>query len=89
MRTYKVWSDTYGQHEEDGHELDADTPQQAVETWARWFDDGVGDLEIINGKPATVSVKALDTGHVSTWFVHGESVAVYTAKLRVSDGVTP
>ena len=89
MRKYKVWSETYGQREDDGHEVESDTPQQAVETWARWFDTRIGDLEIINGKPATVAVKAIDTGHVSVWFVHGEAVPVYTAKLRVSDGVTP
>lgn len=89
MRKFNVWSETYGQREEDGREIEADTPQQAVEKWARWFDDGVGDLEIINGKPATVSVKAIDTGHVSVWFVHGEAVPVYTAKLRVSDGTVP
>ena len=89
MRKYKIWSETYGQHEEDGREIEADTPQQAAEKWARWFDEGAGDLEIINGKPATVSVKALDTGHVSTWFAHGEAVSVYTAMLRVGDGVAP
>jgi hypothetical protein len=89
MRKYKVWSETYGQREEDGRDIEADTPQQATETWARWFDDGVGDLEIINGKPATVTVKDIETGHVSHWFVHGEAVPVYTAKLRVGDGVTP
>jgi hypothetical protein len=36
-----------------------------------------------------VAVKAIDTGHVSVWFVHGEAVPVYTAKLRVSDGTVP
>jgi hypothetical protein len=88
MRKYKVWSETYGQREEDGREVEADTPRQAAETWARWFDEGVGDCEIINGKSTTVSVKDLETGHLSVWFVHGESVPVYTAKLRVGDGTT-
>lgn len=89
MRKYKVWSETYDQNEAGSHELWSNTPQMAAETWARWFDDGVGDLEIINGKPATVAVKDIETGHVSTWFVRGESVPVYTAKLRVSDGAIP
>ena len=84
MRTFNVWSETYGQREEDGREIEAGTTRQAVETWARLFDEGVGDLEIINGKPATVTVKAINTGYVSHWLVHGDVVAVYTAKLRVS-----
>ena len=92
MHRYRVWSETYGQREEDGREIEADTPQQAVETWARWFDEGVGDLEIINGKPATVAVRHVEmdvASQVSHWFVHGEAVPVYTAKLRVSDGAIP
>ena len=89
MRKYKVWSETYGQNEEDGHEVEADTPQQAAEEWASWSDDLGEDYLIANGDPATANVKSLDTGHVSHWFVHGEAVPVYTAKLRVGDGGTP
>jgi hypothetical protein len=89
MRKFNVWSETYNQREEDGREVGADTPQQAAEKWAKREDAWGADYLIVNGEPATVSVKALDTGHVSTWFVHGEAVAVYTAKLRVGDGAIP
>jgi hypothetical protein len=89
MRQYKVWSDTYNQREEDGREVEADTPQQAAEIWAQMIDAEGADYLIVNGDPATVTVKAIDTGHVSVWFVHGEAVPVYTAKLRVSDGTVP
>ena len=84
MRQYKVWSETYDQNEEDGREIEAGTPQQAAEKWTWWYDIRSADFMIVNGNPATVAVKDIDTGHVSIWLVHGEAVRVYTAKLRVS-----
>lgn len=89
MRQYRIWSETYNQREEDGREVEADTPQQAAEIWAQMIDAEGADYLIVNGDPATATVTDIDTGHVSTWFVHGEAVPVYTAKLRVGDGVTP
>lgn len=89
MRQYRVWSETYGQREDDGHELGADTPQHAAEKWACWRDAWSADYLIVNGDPAEATVKDIETGHVSTWFVHGEAVAVYTAKLRVGDVAIP
>ena len=89
MRKYNVWSETYNQHEEDGREIEADTPQQAAEKWARWRDAWSADYLIVNGDPAEATVKDVEIGRVSVWLVHGEAVPVYTAKLRVSDGVTP
>lgn len=89
MHRYRVWSETYGQREEDGREIEADTPQQAAEKWATLFDASDGDFNIVNGEPATVTVQDIATGRVSVWFVHGEAVPVYTAKLRVSDGTVP
>ena len=88
MRKYKVWSETYDQNEDDGLEIEADTPQLAAQAWALWSDDRRDYYRIVNGDPAEATVKSLDTGHVSHWFVHGEAVPVYTAKLRVGDGAT-
>ena len=89
MRKYKVWSETYNQNEDDGLDIEADTPQLAAQAWALWSDDRRDYYRIVNRGPAEATVKAIDTGHVSHWFIHGETVPVYTAKLRVSDGTIP
>ena len=65
--------------EEDAARVYAQSPCDAVESWAE-DDDGQGDYSIVGGCSATVTVIRED-GARTSWIVSGESVPEYTARM--------
>lgn len=83
MGRYRVWQPDAGQSESDGVSVTARDAKTAVEEWADHDDYKSLEFHIVGGQPANVMVKDIDRGKINEWIVSGESVRVYTAKLRI------
>lgn len=84
MSKFLVWRPENGQDEEDGKTINAYDAEDAVEFWAKWYDQAGADYLIVSGQPATVKVRDLDSDAVSVWIVSGESVPSYSARRKAA-----
>jgi hypothetical protein len=78
---YIIWNPSAGKTENDGVKITARSAQIAVEKWADYNDFNSNEYHIINGHPATVMVRDLDSSKALEWIVSGESIRKYTARL--------
>ena len=88
-RSYAVWCADYGQTEDDAETIQTEHgPFAAAEEWAEISDSQSADYLIVGGECPTVSVRCPD-GKVVECIVYGESVASYTARLKIETEEQP
>jgi hypothetical protein len=76
LQWHKVWIDSNS--EDDGESLPAHNPQDAVERFAR--EANLPDT----GEAFSVKVRSPFSGDVSEWLVSGETLTIYSARLKVA-----
>jgi len=82
---WQVYEEGYHAGWDEARSIYARTPDEAAEFYAQEADEG-GDYDIVAGRSTPlVHVRRYgDEGGGHAWFVQGETVAHYRARLRVS-----
>ena len=85
MSDFMVWCLDYGQEQEDGmHIKDAFDHRHAATQWASRYENKQAEWPIASGGVVTVKVLRLGESGPLEYFVDGECVPSYSARLRVN-----
>lgn len=80
IQTYQVWQPDRDETRDDARTIKAHDPQAAAEEWARRDDRSGAEYRIVEGNDVVVAVAHDGSDEYSTYYVHGETVASYTAR---------